>query len=203
MNRFLKPKQLDDDQRSVIADALSRLNLGDAEGRRIFVYALDYELTEYVNYLGKQPQIDEESAPVKPLKLEELLGLLKQLSENLQNLTDHEATALLDCLTENDLYRRQYAKDYIGALIAELVRVQIACNDALQQQTQKPVPSTERPEGEFVRMLANAYIECFEQPPQPSKSGSFAQILKLVGEQIGLDLNFDETALKRLIASSS
>lgn len=203
MNRFLKPKQLDDDQREVVAEALSRLDVGDAEGRRIFVYALDYELTEYVNYLNKTPRLAEKPAPVIPVELEEMHESLKQLLANLQNLTDHNRTQLCDRLTANDVYRRSYSDQYLDALSAELARMQAACDDLLRHPTHESQSPVERPESEFVRMLANAYSECFEEPPKPTESGAFAQLLELIGEQIGLDLKFDAEALKVLLSSYS
>lgn len=201
MNQFLKPKQLDDAQREVVADALLRLDVGDAEGRRIFVYALDYELTEYANFLNKMPLAEKKLTPEIPRALEDLHGLLGRILEKFDQLPDDNRTQLFERLQAHDDYRRQYGEEYLDALLSELKRVGAVCEDLMRASSVKPSASHERPEGQFVRMLANAYLECFEESPQPTESGSFARLLDIIGEQIGMDLNFDEDALSILVSS--
>ena len=201
MNRFLKPTQLDDDQRDVVAEVLSRLDIGDAEGRRIFVYALDYELTEYVNFLHKNPPAADEPSPEIPHEIQLLTDALNQVVDSLNRLPEDSRARLFNGLKAHDDYQREYTQEYLDALLGELMRLQAACEDSQQGPAVTRASSTERPESEFVRMLANAYTECFEEPPKPTKSGPFAQLLDVIGEQIQLDLTFDERSLADLIPS--
>ena len=47
MTRFMKPRFFEPEQQAAVEAVLEQLDIGDLEGRRIFVLALEYELAEY------------------------------------------------------------------------------------------------------------------------------------------------------------
>ena len=49
MTRFMAPRYFDREQLQAVETLLEHLEIGDDEGRRIFIIALEYELAEYDN----------------------------------------------------------------------------------------------------------------------------------------------------------
>ena len=201
MNRFLKSRQLDDAQRQAIAAALENLQVGDAEGRRIFVFALDYELTEYSNYLASRPPPASDEAIASGAALAQLETQLQTVTLQVRNLSSRHRSQLFDRMKVCDDYHRSYDHDYLEALLAELSRLQAACHDVSKSSKHSDRAADSRPEGRFVGMLAKAYAECFEAAPDADSSGLFASLLSSIGEQVGLDLDFDDASLELLLRS--
>lgn len=47
MTRFMAPRYFTQEQNDAVVQALTELGIGDDEGVRIFIIALEYELVEY------------------------------------------------------------------------------------------------------------------------------------------------------------
>lgn len=195
MTRFMKPRFFDPSQQDAVAAVLDLLNIGDPEGRRIFILAMEYELAEYEKYLTKSPVRDEAGGDNK---LRDISLAASGLSSLLKDLPDMMISGLCEQLAEFDTYSRSYNEAYLSAMSVELDRVALASWHPDQQRSTAQGQLGEAG-AHFVEMFAEAYAECFETPPLPDAAGPFALLLNQVVQIAGLDMSVRETDLRRIL----
>ncbi|MCB1759965.1 MAG: hypothetical protein KDI68_09340 [Gammaproteobacteria bacterium] len=200
MTRFITPRYFTEPQSQAVEQSLKRLSIGDPEGIRVFIIALEYELAEY----EKLPQEDVTetvvSATTPAPELARIADLAEQTATALTGLAGEARAALLLQLSTSDRFGRRHDDAYVGAVSAELLRIAEACGSSTL-----PVPApTEndrlRPADEhFIRTLAEAYYECFETLADDNGGEPFYSLLQDIFEISDLRINLDLERLQGLL----
>jgi hypothetical protein len=187
MSHSAASRALTDRQHAVLERALEKLGLGDAEGRRIFLLALGYELANYV------PRVSERlSQPPPPPPAQRSPGLaaleddVAALRARLAQLDAGDKDELVQRLNETSHFGHRYDQAYLEALEAELAALTAAC--AAPEPPAPPDPASDPLTTELVGLIAKAYRECFEAEPDADINGPFARLLATIFVQAGLDL---------------
>lgn len=198
MTRFMAPRYFTPEQNGAVEQALKALNIGDDEGVRIFIIALEYELAEYEN-LGsaRQPEQQVPDSPAPPI--EQLSQELATVASQLGQLPEAGRLWLLNGLTRQDPFARVHDQAYLDAVVAELMRIASVCAAG-----QRPVP-TENGLGDaekhFIGVIAEAYYECFEARPCDSGGEPFTTLLQRIFEISGLHIRLNKGELDQILAS--
>lgn len=177
---------LDEGQRAALERALKSLHLGDAEGRRIFLLALGYELAELA------PQIAERLAEPPPPPVEqppfcsEIESRARSLEARIAGLGADERELVLERLNEEDRFGHGFDSEYLDSLRSELARLAGACSSP--EPPPPPDPASDPAVQRLVALIAKAYDECFESVPGADIHGPFARLLATVFREVGLDL---------------
>jgi hypothetical protein len=176
---------LDDEARRTIDQALQQLALGDAEGRRIFMLALSYELERLLprihEALTERERIPERSPSPR---LDHLERSAEALRASLEQLEPDEQLALRERMTRQDRMGHAYDDDYFAALTVELKRLAAAC--AAELTPPRPAYTEIIPLLTLVALLAKAYSECLESEPEESVEGPFARLLATIFVTTGI-----------------
>ncbi len=178
MTHFMKPHFLSEEQKSALEVSVGQLAIGDEKSRRIFIIALDYELTEYDKQHRRERQ--EPMADDSDDTLEKISAAADALSGMLQKLPENSFSKLSQQLSAADDFARQYNGRYLNALQDEIGRVSAAC------QTKAAAPhgrGVGKREQHLVGMIINTYRECFEKEPLEDDRELF---LTLLGEIFGI-----------------
>lgn len=192
MTRFVKPRFFEPKQQEAVESALRRLSIGDAEGRRIFVLALEYELAEYEKSAAEASE--QQSMPAGTEMLSDLGSAAAEISGLLSDLVSTQAEALCDQLSTTDPFSRRFDRDYVAALAAENNRVAAACRE---METQ-PVSGNRGlgvAESHFIALVAQAYAECFEISVTTGENDPFFKLLVRIMEISGIDFPISEEVL--------
>ncbi len=196
MTRFMQPRYFEQEQLEAMEKTLARLKVGDDEGQRIFIIALEYELTEFESL-----PVEKAAAPAVGTADENLAGIPAAAGELLlllQQLTEDSAEKLSARLTSADPFARQYGKKYLLALQDELERISTACDEACEEET-PPAPGLSASARRFIATLAETYAECFESEPGLNGGEPFQQLLQEIIRICDLDFKVDESELKLLL----
>jgi len=197
MTRFMQPRYFEQEQLEAMEKTLARLEVGDDEGQRIFIIALEYELAGFENL----PE-EAAAAPVVEIadeRLSDIPAAARELRLLLQQLGEDSVEKLSGQLSLSDPFARQYGKKYLLALQDELERVSSACNDACKEGV-PPAPGLSASAQRFIATLAEAYAECFESEPDLDGGESFQQLLQEIIRTCDLDFKVDESELMQLLA---
>jgi hypothetical protein len=202
---FVEPWRLTDQEKSAISKALKKRNIGDAEGRRIFVGALEYELSAY-RVAEAGPLEAEPAPPVVDLSaLRALDRVARELATKLGEIPQEQEPALLKTLEAQDEMGRGYSARYLDRLYQEASRLAEACElvAAAMGAAQPPGPT---PAGQpspamlqLIGSLTHVFEECFEQAPTPAARGPFAATLKAVADSVGLEIPRSREVLEQVL----
>ena len=198
MTRFMKPQYFDPEQQKALERALENLKIGDDEGRRIFIIALEYELAEF------EDRVEEAAAPAAADEtgsgpLIELGAAARQLQSQLGDLAENDAEKLMAQLTSEDRFARGYGREYLQALQAELERLSAAGGQLASEPDQNEPDLSDSKRG-LIATLAEAYAECFESEPATVGSEAFFRLLSEIIRICNLDIKLDEILLHQLLA---
>ncbi|MES9855912.1 MAG: hypothetical protein ABW166_04820 [Sedimenticola sp.] len=188
MTHFMKPHFLDQEQKSALETATERLDVGDEKSWRIFIIALDYELTEY----DKLHRRERPKTEVSDDNLEKIAAAAGALSDMLQQLPKSSYTKLSQQLSEADDFARQYSGRYLSALQDEVERVSVACRSKAVIHHGLGV---ERSDQHLVAMIVKTYRECFEREPLEDDRALFLDLLGEIIGICGLDIEGDLSVL--------
>ena len=193
MARFMKPQLFDEPQRERLEQILADLGIGDEEGRRIFVFALEYELAEYEEYRHHEEPAPSPPPPPAGSPLGEAARRLA--AELREGLADGSLDPLLEALSRDDPLGRRYDRHTAEVLEALLERIA-----ELSGGTRAPPsPTLGAAERRLLGLLAKAYNECFEEEPTPDPHGPFARLLEAIFRETGLELHPGEAELREVI----
>jgi len=170
---------LDEEGRRIIHEALEQLALGDAEGRRIFLLALGYELEGLLPEI-RQALAEREQAPERTQspRLRQLEHNAEALRASLAGLEPDESMAVQSRMTSQGRLGHGYGEDYFAILSTELGRLAAAC--AAEQSPPRLAYTDITALRLLVALLAKAYAECFESEPESSVDGSFARVIATI-----------------------
>jgi hypothetical protein len=200
MAQFMKPHLFGEAQREDILRSLTRMRVGDEEGRRIFVFALEYELAQFE---AQREQTDEEAVTAAALQASPAVAPVGKaagaLLGALQNLTPDAEALLLEALAEGDSFRRRHDAAYLEALRSELHRLRDAA-DVEVAAAAPPEPSLTAAERRFLKTLAKAYHDCFETPATADPKGPFARMIAKLLPPLGIDVAVSTADLEELLA---
>ncbi len=180
MTHFMKPVFLDDGQRSALEAVLDRISIGDERSRRIFIIALDYELTDY----DKQRQLGDgdHSGDGADETLDKIAAAADALSGMLRQLPESSFSRLSLQLSADDDYARQYNGRYLNALQDEIERVSAACESRAVKFHEAKIRR------HLVGMIINIYRESFEREPLVDDRIRFVALLEEIFTLCGLDI---------------
>jgi hypothetical protein len=204
---FVEPWRLTDREKAAIAKALEKRKIGDAEGRRIFVGALEYELSAFRVAEARQPV--EEPAPLEVdlSALRAIAGVAQDLAAKLGEIPQDQEPALLQTLEVQDEMGRGYSARYLDRLYQEVSRLAEACGllsaelEAAQPREALPAEETSPAMLELISSLTHVFEECFEQTPTTAARGAFAATLKAVADGVGLEIPRSREVLEQVLGS--
>ena len=181
-SHFVEPYRFDTEKRATLMKTLQECKLGDGEGQRLFVTALEFELGAIRQMSSERTQSAPTAAATAEPQLEAVAQAAHGLQERLGELVPERREQLVRSLTNSDRFKRIYGADYLQELSSELVRLTAACAvDAPVQPISDP-QADEETSARFYAMLANAYTECFDQAPSASRSAPFLKVARSVIE---------------------
>lgn len=203
-SRFVAPHYFDAEQQATILNLLERAGVGDAEGRRLFLTAAEYEIGAYSLLPREEPAAKpspKATAPSQdrpewePLR-EAALDLAKRLAETRPSVRD----ALAKALTASDPFGRDHGGCYLSQLQLELQRLGEACGplavSAAPVITPAPISAQAR---RFILQIARIYRECLEVNPTSETLGPFARLLCLFRDRTQLDIPCESERLGPLL----
>ena len=192
----MKPRFFEPEQQAAVEAVLEQLDIGDLEGRRIFVLALEYELAEYEKNVARNLEPEPENDGGR--ELEGISAAVSGLSALLETLPEAMADELCTQLSSADIYQRRYERKYLTALTIELERVASACRE-ISRQTSSSRDQVDEAEIRFMEMVAEAYAECFETQPSVDDGGPFVQLLEQIVQIADLGITVQGPALPRIL----
>lgn len=196
MTRFVKPRFFEPMQQEAVESALRQLEIGDPEGRRIFVLALEYELAEYEKSAAETAE--QAPMPADTGNLSELGSAAVAMSVLLKQLPPEPADALCDRLSTTDPFQRRFDHAYLDALAAENDRVAVACRE-LETQPVSGDRGLGAAESHFIALVAQAYAECFEIPAGTGENDPFYRLLVRIMAISGLEFPVSEELLASVL----
>lgn len=197
MAQFMKPHLFGDPQREEIIADLEGLGIGDEEGRRIFVYALEYELAQFELQRSNESPAQTPAPAAVTEQWSPLKTTAEALLSHLRDLDATERTALLEALSKTDRFDRTHEPRYLAALEGELARLAtLPTARPVRPGTPPAIPSAER---RFVQTLAKAYHDCFETPATAAARGPFARLIATVLPPLGIDLRLSPEQLREIL----
>jgi len=195
--QFMKPHLFGEAQREEIIADLERLGVGDEEGRRIFVYALEYELAQFELQRSSEPPDQTPVPPAVTDRWSTLKSAAEALLSTLRGLDAAERTALLETLSTTDRFDRTHEPRYLAALEAELAR--LGELPTVREPPPSAPPTVSSAERRFVQTLAKAYHDCFETPATAAARGPFARLVATVLPPLGIDLRLSREQLREIL----
>lgn len=196
MTHFMKPHFFDQAQKTAIEKRLEQLKIGDDEGRRIFILAMEYELAEYEEELP-----DEAEQTVQPAPDENFSGIASatdSLLALLKGVSNRTGETLTERLASDDRFSRQYDEKYLAALATELERLSSACH-AGSEKVPVAQAGLSKSASNLIAMIAEAYSECFELDPLPGNDQPFTRLLDELLRISDLEMQITETALSEIL----
>ena len=198
MARFMTPRYFTQEQNDAVEQSLRQFHVGDDEGVRIFIIALEYELAEYDKYeIGQSPVITE-TETTDP-ELGKLSRDITEIILQLGRLPESSRQLLLDHLSSTDPFARRHDQAYLDAVATELTRIAAVCTDA--RQIQSVSTGLSESEKHFVNVVAEAYFECFEAYPQADDGEPFTSLLQRVIEISGLNISVTKKELEPILST--
>ena len=196
MTHFMKPHFFDQAQKAAIEKRLEQLKIGDDEGRRIFILAMEYELAEYEEDLPDETELALQSIPDE--NFGEIASAADTLSVLLKGLSGKAEEELTGKLASSDRFSRQYDEKYLTALVTELERLSSASHVGSEKAPLAQV-GLSKSANSLIAMIAEAYSECFEVDPLPETDQPFARLLDEILRISGLEIQVTETALRAIL----
>jgi hypothetical protein len=194
----MKPHLFGDAQREEILRAIERLDIGDDEGRRIFVFALEYELAQFEALKASAGAAEPAAMPAAAPQLTTVTEGARSLLETLRTLEPAAEQILLEALSTSDRFDRRHERGYLDALEREL-----ECLAGLPATTATgPEPTLPTAERRFVRTLAKAYHDCFESQATPEPRGPFARLIQTLLPPLGIDIELSGAQLRDILGAT-
>ncbi len=199
MTRFMAPRYFEQEQHQAVEALLEDLDIGDQEGRRIFIIALEYELAEY-----ERDALHQDAAPPPLGNGSDLLVIARSaetLGEKLRGLAPPSREVILERLAASDPFVRGHDHTYLEALEGHIERLADACDrEAAASRTN--TPGDNEPQIQFITVVAEAYWECFEIDPMASDCKPFNTLLEAVSEICQLGIRMDNRQLNRILQNA-
>jgi hypothetical protein len=194
--RFLEPCRLDEGQRRAICAPLIAAALGDAEGRALFLSAVEYDVALARQAAGARPDADAKAPTAEPAPADSPfadIGVTAAgLAGRLRGLTGPEYALLAAALARADPSRGEVEVRSLDTLCVDLERLAAA----LLAPAVPPLADDAR---RFVRRVARAYEQCLEAPAQPEPAGPFMSVLRLLAAAAGLPLPDDPAVIAAVL----
>lgn len=204
--RFVEPFRFDAKQKNSLLQVLRRLRIGDTDGREIFMVAIAYDLAAYkaqaVDELPATTQPESPQAPpAQGLALEPMAAAITALCEQLDSLDGTSRERLVAELQRGDRFQRGYDERYLTELRCELDLLGQLCATPATASVQAttPTPTLSPQARHLITRLANAYNDCFEDPPTADPEGPFAQVVVQLCQIAAIELPTDADSLTQAL----
>jgi hypothetical protein len=195
------PYYFQNEEQTAIATLLEQAELGDDEGRRLFITAAEYEVAAY------RLAPDDEPAPVaapKPkskaeIELADLGRSAEQLLALLLRTHKTARKALVEKLTDSDTFGREHGERYLHQVELELGRIADVCRQDEGSQEEPEVPPLSENARRLVAQLARIYGECLEVSLNPDQLDTFGRILCIIRDSDQIAIPCDPETLAGLV----
>jgi len=190
-SRFVDPCHFSPEDKAALEQLLADAGIGDDEGRKLFVTAVEFEVGGLRSALRKETESAAQiPAPVvqhPPSKAQIELLQLGQSAAHFKSLLEstHKTARqrLGDMLSASDPFGREHGPGYLQHLAVELERISRACEGL--EPVAEPEPATPEPvigpiAGKLVRQVARIYDECLEADPEKGGVETLAAVLGLI-----------------------
>lgn len=203
--RFVEPWRLDEARKRAIVQALEQRNIGDPEGRRLFAGALEYQLATFRELEAAAPVAPEPPPATDTSALDALAEQARGLARLLAEIPREQEPELLRSLAEQDEMGRAYAPRYLDILYTEASRLAEASTLLAMGLRAAPPPETPASQPSpallvLLRSLAQVFEECFEQVPSAAPRGPFANTLKLISDNLAVEIPHSRAVLEKVLA---
>ncbi len=202
---FVEPWRLDEARKVAIVHALEQHNIGDVESRRLFAGALEYQLATYRELAAAAPLAPPPSQEAGTAALDALAERARELARILAEIPQEQEPELLRTLAEQDEMGRDYAPRYLDILHTEASRLAEA-SALLAIGLRAAPPATTASDDPspallvLLRSLAQVFEECFEQAPSAAPRGPFANTLKLISDNLAVEIPRSKAVLETVLA---
>ncbi len=205
-SRFVAPYYFQDEEQAAIVALLEQAELGDDEGRRLFITAAEYEVASYLLTPDDEPA---SAAVLKPtpkpkskaeIELADLGRSTEQLLALLLGMHKTARRALVGKLTDSDAFGREHDDRYLNQLELELGRIADACRqqeEVLHEELETPTLGENS--RKLITQLARIYGECLEVSLSPTHLDTFGRILCIIRDSAQIKIPCDPDALAGVI----
>jgi hypothetical protein len=210
-SRFVDPCHFGTEDKAALVQLLTNAGIGDEEGRRLFVTAVEFEVGGLRPALQKEAETEPSPPPVPvvehpPSKAHiELLQLAQsaaQFKSLLENTHKSARRQLCESLNASDPFGREHGTAYLEHLTLELGRISVACSaaetvPATEPATPKPVIGEAA--AKLIGQVARIYDECLEADPRDNEAHVLIAVLRLIRDCTELPIPCDDQAVRELL----
>ena len=200
---FVEPWRLDEARKKAIVHALEQRNIGDLESRRLFAGALEYQLATYRELAAAEPPAPQPPPPADTAALDTLAERAGELARLLAEIPPEQEPELLRTLAQQDEMGRDYAPRYLDILHTEASRLaEASALLATGLRATPPATTSDEPSPALLvllRSLALVFEECFEQAPSPAPQGPFAGALKVISDNLEVEIPRSKAVLEMVL----
>jgi hypothetical protein len=201
---FVEPWRLDEDRKEAIVHALEQRHIGDLESRRLFAGALEYQLATYRELVAAEPLAQQPPPAADTATLDTLAERARELARLLAEIPREQEPELLRTLSQQDEMGRDYAPRYLDILHTEASRLaEASALLATGLRATPPAKTSDEPSPALLvllRSLALVFEECFEQAPTPAPRGPFASALKVISDNLDVEIPRTKAVLETVLA---
>jgi hypothetical protein len=185
-SRFVAPYYLEDQDRAALEALMADAGLGDADGRQLFITAVEYEVGTH------RPHLQEGTQPIAPpapqpaphskadIELAQLGEAAGQILALLQRTHKGARGTLAKRMSEADPFGRDYGERYLAQLELELERMAEACRLRVQEPSPPPPPQLSEAARRLIAQLARIFRECLEVRLGADEIPAFCRVLCLL-----------------------
>ena len=200
-SRFVAPYYFQNEEHAAIAALLEQAELGDDEGRQLFITATEYEVAAYCLTPDDEPGLAVAPKPKSKAEIE-LAGLGRSAEQLLSLLLGTHKTArraLAGKLTDSDTFGREHGERYLNQLELELSRIADVCR--LEEEAQEPpeAPPLGENARKLITQLARIYGECLEVSLTPGHLDTFGRILCIIRDSAHIGIPCDSETLAEAV----
>ncbi len=205
-SRFVAPSYFSAEQQDAMARILETAQVGDAEGRQLFLTALEYDLGAFEFSGDEQPAPKPQARPKRvktpaQLELQALGEGAKELAARLARLPEPARDGLGRLLGESDPLGRRYEERFFVQLEWALEHLAAACGDRASHQEPEPAPLNPRIQ-RLIRQVARIYQECLEVRLMDEALAPFMEILGFIRLAADLDIPCEKEIVVGLLAET-
>ncbi len=210
-SRFVDPCHFGPQDKAALEELLADAGIGDDEGRKLFVTAVEYEVGSLRPALQQEAESAPPPAPAPvvehpPSKAQiELLQLGQSAAQLKTLLAGTHKTArkrLCEILSATDPFGREHGAAYLEHLELELGRISAACAESEpaaepESTIRKAVPGATA--GKLIKQVARIYDECLEADPGENDAQALIAVLRLIRDCTGLPIPCEPEAVQGLL----